>query len=199
MPTADSHLPGCVSLPSDVAWPCNPGTVSSLARGDGLLTSAALPWKKRGGNQDSKQLFASGQNYGMGSSQPFFFLGVFYIQSGGCTIYHPSWDTVESERGPLWIVTPGQQAEPGHMVHPIYSTAWPCPFPWACYRWWHQAGNWVTRRREAFSDDTDTTVPAGVFFTHSRLREACFWHMGPLLSSDLFSIGEGELAPHQRY
>lgn len=40
----------------------------------------------------------------------FFFLGVFYIQSGGCIIYHSNWDTFESERGVLLIMTLGQQA-----------------------------------------------------------------------------------------
>ena len=40
----------------------------------------------------------------------FFFLGVFYIQSGGYIINHPNWDTCESKRGVLLIMTRGQQA-----------------------------------------------------------------------------------------
>lgn len=41
---------------NDVPWSCNSGTVSrQFCQRVSLLTSTALPWKKRGGNQDSKQ------------------------------------------------------------------------------------------------------------------------------------------------
>lgn len=39
-----------------------------------------------------------------------FFRGVFHIESGGCIIYRPSWDTFASEGGVLLILALEQQA-----------------------------------------------------------------------------------------
>lgn len=96
---------------TDVAWSCSPGTVSRQFCQRGRLADFhSSPLEEERRKPRLKAIVCIWSELWDGIEPTHFFLGVFYIQSGGCIIYHPSWDTFESERGVLLIMTPEQHA-----------------------------------------------------------------------------------------
>lgn len=206
MPAAEVHLLSCVDI--SLGWLMWLGHAiqghweDSFARQHSLLTSTALLWKKSGENQDSEQLCAYGQNYGMGNSQHIFFW----------CLLNPEWwlYNLLSKLGRFWEwkgSTINNNTRTTGVKLGLSLENWDVGFMLflACHDLVHPLGHVsggdVRQATEVPEEAKHSLTRAPLSWQvsssspRSQLKEACSRHTRPLLSSGRCSLGEWKYTP----